>query len=33
MCELARALINRGLLMNIATLPTWDLQERDRISM
>ena len=32
MCELARALINCGRLMKIATFSTRDLQEQCRIS-
>ena len=27
-CELTRALVNRGQSMNIATFSTWDLQEQ-----
>ena len=32
MCELARALVNRGQLMNTATFSTQDLLEQDRKS-
>ena len=32
MCELARALINRGWSINIATFSIWDLQEQCRKS-
>ena len=32
MCELARALVNRGQSMNIATFSTQDLQEQCRRS-
>ena len=32
MYELARALVNHGQLMKIATLSTWDLQEQCRKS-
>ena len=28
MCELARALVNRGRSMKIVTFSTWDLQEQ-----
>ena len=28
MCELVRALVNRGRLMNIATFSNWDLREQ-----
>ena len=32
MCELARALVNRGWSIKIATFSTWDLREQYRKS-